>query len=344
LNIKVTGASDARDGYGEITQNLVLALDKLGHNVWLNPVKIWYRKETLKPRTIELMEPNKPDFELIVMYPVYDFGMIHKNAAILTMYEAHKCPDVWANKLNSLRLPVIAPSQFVLDMFKNSGVKVPVSLLTLGVDSAFYAPMKREFPEGRPFRFLTVGKLEHRKNIESAVRCFKDAFMDENVEFVIKTRERFLPNQVRSMIQGDSRIRLIEKTLSEDELRKLFYYCDAFVYPSRGEGFAFPPRNAVATGMPTIVTGWSALNEIPGAIKIPVCGFGPMPACGFSYGQEKDLHMANIDEPALMYEMFCLATDKAHYDNAVVSTMNTKQTTWETCTSNFYEMIKRYEK
>ena len=341
MNIKITGASDARDGYGEITQNLVLALDKLGHNVWLNPVKIWYRKETLKARTIELMEPIKPDFELIIMYPVYDFGMIHKNAAILTMYEANKCPDVWANKLNSLRLPVIAPSQFVLDMFKNSGVKVPISLLTLGVDTEFYAPMNREFPEIRPFRFLTVGKLEPRKNVEAAVRCFKNAFKDENVELIIKTRERFLPNQVKRMIQGDNRIRVIEQTLSEEELRKLFYYADAFLYPSRGEGFAFPPRNAVATSMPTLVTGWSALAEIPGATKIPIIGLGPMPPCGFSYGQEKELHMANVDEAAFMYEMYCLATDKEHYNKAVTKVSQAKQITWEECANTFLEMITR---
>lgn len=341
MNIKITGASDARDGYGEITQNLALALDKLGHKVWLNPVKIWYRKESLKPRTIELMEPNKPDFELIIMYPVYDFGMIHKKAAILTMYEAHKCPDVWAKKLNQLRLPVIAPSQFVQDMFKKSKVTVPISVLTLGVDSEFYAPMKREFPEGRPFRFLTVGKLEPRKNIEAAVRCFQDAFFNEKVELLIKTRERFLPVQVRRIIQSDHRIKVIEKTLPEDELRKLYYYADAFLYPSRGEGFAFPPRNAVSTGMPTLVTDWSALAEIPGAIKIPVVGLGPMPPCGFSYGQEKELHMANIDEPRMMYEMFCLATDKEYYEKSVKGISTIKQPTWEDCAKNLIKIIER---
>lgn len=341
MNIKITGAADARDGYGEITQNLALALDKLGHKVWVNPVKIWYRKESLKPRTIELLEPIKPDFELIIMYPVYDFGMIYKNAAIMTMYEAHKCPDVWTKRLNQLRLPILAPSQFVLNMFKDSGVNVGMSVLNLGVDSEFYSPMERKFPEGRPFRFLTVGKFEPRKNIEAAVRSFQEAFFNEKVEFVIKTRERFLPNQVRRMIQKDNRIKVIEKTLSEDELRKLFYYADAFVYPSRGEGFAFPPRNAVSAGMPTLVTDWSALVEIPGAIKLPITGLGPMPPCGFSYGQEKDLHMAQIDEAKLMYEMFCLATDKEYYDKAVKSLVGIEQQTWEDCAKSFVRMISK---
>jgi len=340
LNIKITGCGDARDGYGEITQNLVLALDKLGHKVWLNPVKIWYRKETLKERTIELLEPVKPDFELIIMYPVYDFGMIHKKAAIMTMYEAHKCPDAWVKKLNQLRLPIIAPSQFVADMFKTSGVNVGISVLNLGVDTEFYSPKLREFPEGRPFRFLTMGKLEPRKNVESAVRCFQESFKTENVELIIKTRERFLSSRIRNAAQQDKRIRLIEQTISEEELRKLFYYADAFVYPSRGEGFAFPPRFAVATGMPTLVTDWSALAEIPGAIKIPIDGLGPMPSCGFSYGQEKELHMAYINEPKLMYEMYCLATDKSLYKEAAKEVFKARQDTWEDCANNFISMVE----
>jgi len=344
VNIKITGAADTRDGYGEITQSLALALDKLGHKVWLNPVKVWYRKETLKERTLQLLEPIKPDFELIIMYPVYDFGMIHKHAAILTMYEADKCPDVWSKKLNQLRLPIIAPSKFVADMFKNSGVTVPITVLTLGVDTSFYTARKRAFPKNRPFRFLTMGKLEPRKNTATLVSCFQDAFKDENVELIIKTRERFLPTRVRIANTNDSRIKIIEKTLSEEELKKLFYYADAFIYPSKGEGFAFPPRNAVASGLPTVVTGWSALNEIPGAVKIPPSSFGPMPPCGFSYGQEKELHMANIDEVTLINEMYSLATDKEYYEQIAETTYNTNQPTWEQTAKQFISAVERYAK
>ena len=342
MNIKLTGCTDTRDGYGEITQSLALALDKLGHNVWLNPVKIWHNKESLKERTLQLLEPTKPDFELLVMYPTYEFQGIHKNAAILTMYEAHRCPDVWTKRLNSLRIPIIAPSQFVAGMFKGSGVTVPISVLILGIDSSFYTSVKRTYPKDRPFRFLTIGKMEPRKNVEATVRCFRESFRDENVELIIKTRERFLSSTVRRAAQEDSRIKIIEKTLSEEDLKKLYYYCDAFVYPSLGEGFGFPPRNAVATGLPTLVTSWSALEEIPGATLVPVQAMAPMPSCGFSYGQEKELHMALIDETKLMYEMYYLATDEAYYNAAAKKVYNIKQRTWEDCAKEFVGMIERY--
>ena len=342
MNIKLTSALDATDGYGYIGESLALALDKLGHSVWVNPIKIWYKKESLKERTLQLMEPNKPDFELIIMYPTYSFEGVHKNAAIVTMYEANKCPTEWTKRLNQLRLPIFAPSEFVLNMFKDSGVTVPISQLTLGTDTDFYIRKKRIFPEDRPFRFLTVGKMEPRKNVATLVRCFQNSFtLNENVELIIKTRERFLSPEVKRAAQFDKRIKIIEKTISEEELRKLYYYCDAFAYPSLGEGFGFPPRNAIATGLPTVVTGWSALNEIPGASRVPVARLRPMPACGFSYGQESELLMADVDEDKFMYEMYCLATDAEYYNKTAEEVYRVKQDTWEECGRAFVGMISK---
>jgi len=341
MKIKLTAPTNTYDGYGYITENLALALTSLGHEVEINPIKIWENNSSLKKEAQQLIRPIKPDFELIIMYPTYDFGLINKRAAIMTMYEATKCPNVWTEKLNQLRLPIITPSQFVRDMFKNSGVKVPITVCNLGINTEFYAPIKREFPEDRPFRFLTVGKMEPRKNADVMVKCFQRAFSNEKVELIIKTREKFTPDFVRKMARKDDRIRVIEKTISEIELRELLYYADAFIYFSRGEAFSFPPRNAVATGLPTLVTDWSALSEILGAIKVPIKGLSPMYPCGFSYGQEKELLMADIDEAKAAQEMFNLATNKEYYEKTVKNVSVTKQMTWEECAENLIKIAER---
>jgi glycosyltransferase involved in cell wall biosynthesis len=344
MNIKITGCADARDGYGEITQNLALTLDKLGHNVWINPVKIWFNEASLRPRTKQLLAPIKPDFEFIIMYPTYNFGMIHKKAAIMTMWEANVLPSEWVTKLNQLKLPVFAPSQFVADIFKDSGIKVKIKVLPLGIDTEFYSPMIRVHPsikdKNKPFRFFTMGKLEARKAANVALRAFQNAFKKkENVELIFKSRERFMPKEIYRAAQNDNRIKIIEKTLSEEELRKLFYYADAFVYPSRGEGFAFPPRYAVATGMPTLVTGWSALEEIPGAIKIALDDFSPMPPCGFSYGKHEQMLMANIDEVDLTCTMQDIYNDPEFYNKVAKKAYDTEQISWEACAKNFIDLV-----
>lgn len=344
MNIKLLSALDNRDGYGYIGESIALALIELGHNVSIEPIKIWYDHGSLREETKKLVNKSLPkvDFELVIFYPVHSFNKIHDKAAICTMFEANRCPDEWVKKINRLGIPVFAPSAFVEGMFQNSGIKVPVHIWPLGIDTEFYAPKLREYPENIPFRFLTLGKLEPRKNVVYAVQVFEEVFSNgENVEFIIKTRERFLPQSIKETAKKDSRIKIIEKTISEEELRKLYYYADVFVYPSRSEGFGFPPRNAVATGLPTLVTDWSALAEIPGTIKVPIKGLGPMPTCGFSYGQENELLMANIDEMALSHLMSKMYYDKRFYKDAADFAYDAKQLTWEESANLLVELMEK---
>ena len=342
MNIKLVTALDVRDGYGYVGQSIALALDKLGHSVWVDPVSVWHSESQLNPRVKELMRKlNSVDFTLYIMYPVYNFGQLAKPSAIITMYEAHRCPFEWVKKLNGMGIPIFAPSKFVKTMFEDSGVTVPIHHLQLGVDQELYSRNSRRVSPEETFRFLTMGKMEPRKNSKVTVECFQEAFKNgENVELIIKTRERFLPLEVKIAANHDSRIKIIEKTITEDELVKVYNYCHCFIYPSRGEGFSFPPRNAIANGMPTMVTNWSALEEIPGAIKIPITGLTAMPPCGFSYGEHDKMHMANIDIGCLIGYMQDLYNSPYLYDLWAKDTYETKQDTWEDCANNLVGLIK----
>jgi glycosyltransferase involved in cell wall biosynthesis len=327
---------------GVITESLALALDKLGVEVQIKPAAIWYDHNSLKPRTQELVknELKNIDFELLIMYPVYSFDGINKNAALLSMWEADKLPSVWIKAINSLNLPVLAPSKFSADVFRNSGVKVPVIDFPLGVDKEFYEYRERIFPTDRPFRFLSIGKFEPRKNGNTLLRCFNRTFPGrDDIELYIKTRERFIPSD--SGRSASTQIKFFSKTVSEKELRELYYSCNAFVYPSRGEAFSFPPRNAILTGMPTLVTNWSALAEIPGARLIMTKGLSPMFKCGFSYGEEANLLMADIDEEHLC-KLFEKMLDKTWYEAECDDVKSERDThlSWDDCAKNLIKYVE----
>jgi hypothetical protein len=298
LNIVLNGCTTVADGYGEITHQLARALAK-NNDVSITPNKAWHSTTYMQSDIKGMLNKNlkSVDFELFIFYPNDGLSSRYKTG-ILSMWEGNLLPSPWINGLNRFG-NVFSPSKFVKGVFINSGVKSNVHLLPLGVNTSLYKTTHREFPKNRPFRFLTVGKMEPRKNVSTLVKAFTEEFVGEDIELWIKTRERFLPVEVSSAAKNDPRIKILEKTLGEEELANLYKDCDCFVYPSRAEGFSFPPRNAIATGMPTIVTGWSALSEIKGAVKIPILGLSPMHPCGFSFGEDKGILMADVSPTTL---------------------------------------------
>jgi glycosyltransferase involved in cell wall biosynthesis len=53
-------------------------------------------------------------------------------------------------------------------------------------------------------------------------------------------------------------VELIDDELSEEQVPMLYRSCDVLVHPYRGEGFGLPIAEAMASGLPVIVTGYGA--------------------------------------------------------------------------------------
>jgi glycosyltransferase involved in cell wall biosynthesis len=111
-----------------------------------------------------------------------------------------------------------------------------------------------------------------RKNPLGAIIAFQRAFPrgTERTGLVIKTRNlEHLPTDKDRMhwasalerIQKDSRIRVIDYTMSEDAMAALYHMCDCFVSLHRSEGFGFGPAEAMAYGRPAIVTNYSGVCD-----------------------------------------------------------------------------------
>ena len=60
---------------------------------------------------------------------------------------------------------------------------------------------------------------------------------------------------------NDPRIKLDNKIYDREGLYELMKSVDCFVFPTHGEGFGLPPLEAMATGLPTIVTAWMGCKE-----------------------------------------------------------------------------------
>lgn len=126
------------------------------------------------------------------------------------------------------------------------------------------ADCRRELGLERPY-LLMVGTLEPRKNIPFLIKIF-EALSDFDGDLVLAGG---LGWKVGPSLQAiaDSprrdRIKLL-KHPSDSQLAALYAGAAAFVFPTRYEGFGFPPLEAMARGTPVIAARNSSLPEVLG--------------------------------------------------------------------------------
>lgn len=276
---------DPYDGYGRMALELIRHMPE---GVHVNPMGT--------PHTVLQYDTTPPDVKALFEQPikavtggvllgiptVYEkYGVMANmgRRVALTMFESTVMPDGWVDALNDCD-EVIVPAGWLPEAMKRDGVTVPIHVIPLGVSETFTArvwsdrevihyPIKRwvdgsgqlRYRRERhaptkddPFVFLCWGDRGNRKGYDAAIQAFKAAFDDrEDVKLVIKAREGSLPYDIR--IDG---VEVLRADLDEAGLNDLYLRCDAMVFPSRGEGFGFPPREFAATGGAVVATGWWA--------------------------------------------------------------------------------------
>ncbi len=149
-----------------------------------------------------------------------------------------------------------------------------IHVVPFGVGEEFKSPPEYELERvrrelGLPERFvLYVGNIEPRKNVEFMIKGFFAAVVPKKLphSFVIGGQflrgRRRLQRVVRELKMKE-RVRFLGYVPGET-LPALYSLADAFVFVTVGEGFGFPPLEAMACGTPVIVSRDPALREVTG--------------------------------------------------------------------------------
>lgn len=112
---------------------------------------------------------------------------------------------------------------------------------------------------------LNVGTIEERKNILLAVRALHD--LPAEVHLVIVGRSTPYVNKIQKYLSQNKtiaqRVHLLHG-VEDTHLAVIYNQAEAFVYPSRYEGFGIPIIEAIHCGLPVVACTGSCLEEAGG--------------------------------------------------------------------------------
>ena len=186
-------------------------------------------------------------------------------------WEFGSLPREWVGPMATQLDELWVPSRYVWDCYVQSGVPADrVHVVPNGVDTSKFHPQvpPLTLPTRKRFKFLFVGGTIARKGIDLLLTAYSRAFSAaDDVCLVIKDMGvgTFYQGQTsEAMIRqtqsqpGAPEIEYLDRALSDEELAGLYTACDCLVHPYRGEGFGLPIAEAMACGLPVIVTGYGA--------------------------------------------------------------------------------------
>ena len=214
------------------------------------------------------------DFHLRHRWPP-DFSRPPAGRLILIQpWEFGRIPQSWVQPLRDGVDQIWAYSEYVRSCYVDSGIEPDrIRVVPLGVDVERFKPGLEPLllPTEKRFKFLFVGGTLYRKGIDVLLEAYRTCFAaDDDVCLVIKDmgtqtfyRNQNAGEQIRSLQEDPACAEIVYLTedMAGDQIPRLYAACDCLVHPYRGEGFGLPVAEAMACGMPVVVTAGGACDD-----------------------------------------------------------------------------------
>lgn len=229
-----------------------------------------------------------------------------------SMLESTRIPQEWVMQLNLYYDAVAVPDVFLVDVYKKSGVKIPVFVVPLGIDISGFLnkPLKKE--RNPVMLFGNLGSALDRKNQIMLIKAFarvlgnvKDAALYINCRNGTEIVRQEIIDEIASL--GCSNIYFTELKLRNDAYLEVFQNLDCYVSLSKGEGFSIQPREAMALGIPVIATNNTGQTTICNSNLVKVIAsdiLEPAMYCGKELSSGYQFNCEIDDVAAALMDMY----------------------------------------
>ena len=265
-------------GYSDEVRGFLCSLDRCGWDVAARQVGFMKEDPGVHPRAAEVarrfsaLPAPGGEFAVVHHHQPGDGQPLHPDGPNVarTMFETDRLPKAWLRRLLEVD-EIWVPARFNVETFQRGGVpggKIHVLPGTLDFDL-----FRREtttplpLPAGsRGFTFLSTFDFTDRKGWDVLLDAWAAAFgPDDDVSLVLKcltlhgVTEASIRERIDAYLAGrrTAPIVLDTRVLPSADLARLYRAVDAFVLPSRSEGWGRPLMEAMAMGVPSIGTRWS---------------------------------------------------------------------------------------
>lgn len=265
IDLTVIGNVLMADGIGRQSIGLISTIhDKLNLNTLQLPPRNY---KDISPDLLKVfIKPfngfGKVSFWTFILGTNNDLLNVHKSISSplkisYSMFESDAIPPLWVNILNSYYDIVVVPDPYLVSVYKNSGVNIPIFVVPLGIiiEDLLKIPFKEN--HGKVFTFGMSAGFWKRKNHIKILQAFGERFGNDP-KFKLKLHGRSGPSkqEVELAVRAAnySNVELLTKPLSVKDYNSFMEDIDCYVFPSMGEGFSITPREVLALGKPCIVS------------------------------------------------------------------------------------------
>ena len=267
-------------GYAKVNRNLAICMAINGLQIKINAVDI------SSPRLIgsDLVSSSKftytpslsSDVVIDSIVPSSDVSSGKFKSILYTTVEASSIPESFSNIFNKYD-EIWTTSNFCKKTIATCYSK-KILVVPGIVDFSNYTQCGSKFNldgQAKSFKFISVFNWNYRKGADALIRAYCKAFTkDDDISLILVCRKKRISGHaigVRDEVEKEvsrfgyknaPHIMRVTKEINESQLSELYRSCNAFVLPTRGEGYGLPFFESSLCGLPVIGTNVSAVGDV----------------------------------------------------------------------------------